>query len=166
MPEEKKKIDDLGAFFADMDDDDTIEGEYSAQDQMIDEVLALLENHGKISGGIIRFEVILDFLRNRSYPDLDEETCFTMVKQMKKDSLIDEDFTFGDRHVYVFDSVEMDKDMVKLLETFNSTPKMSYGDITDKLQWDEVKARAIVAKYQEYPNLIKEEDGKFFVTGL
>ncbi len=66
--EDKKDLkskEGLSDFFSDLDDDDAIDGDYDEIDQMVDEVMALLENYGKFSGGIITFDTIFNYLQQK-----------------------------------------------------------------------------------------------------
>ena len=117
----------LDDFFSDLGDE-AIEGEYDEVDQYIDEVMALLENYGDYSGGIINLHPIYEYLKKRSFPDITLHDCFEIISRLRINQIINDEVTFDDLpdfYLYVFKEVKISDNIKILIKQFASTPKMT-----------------------------------------
>lgn len=165
MSEKKKNIDDLKSFFSDLDEEDAISGEYNEIDQLVDEVMALLEGYGNVSGGIITFKTVFEFLKSHRSPDLEPSKVEAAMKQMKKDRIIDAILTIDDVLIYIFQPIEVNEDFKGVLHVFIQNPRLTREELSTKLGWSNEKFDKEFQNLQEN-KLIKELEGKWVVPGL
>ncbi len=169
--EEKKKLETkegLSDFFSDLGNDDSIDSDYDEVDQYIDEVMALLENYGNISGGIVTLNTIFKYLQQRNYPDIEKEDCFEIISRLRVNRIILDELVFNDIpdfYLYIFKEIDLDEDITSIIKIYIQNPKMTKNDIKGKLSWDNSKIEKVILKLQNH-NLIKIEDNVITFPGI
>ena len=165
MSEKKKGIDDLKSFFSDLDAEDAITGAYSETDQIVDEVMALLEAYGPISGGIITFKTIFDTLKAHGASNLDAVKVEAAMKSMKKDRIIDAILNIENVPIYIFQPMEITEEFKSVLRVFILNPKMTREELASALTWSMDQVEKQIKHLQENKT-IRDKDGKWFIPGL
>ena len=157
----------LDDFFSDLGDE-AIEGEYDEVDQYIDEVMALLENYGDYSGGIITLNTIFEYLKKRSFPDITLHDCFEIISRLRINQIINDEVTFEDLpdfYLYVFKDVKISDNIKLLIKQFASTPKMTRGELLEKLTVDSNQLDSILLEGQNL-QLLSVEGEYYHFPGL
>ncbi len=174
MDEEKKtkpdleSTDGLADFFSDMDDDDLIDSDYDDIDQMIDEVMALLENYGPITGGIITFTTIYNYLQQGNHPELTQGVCFEMIARMRTNQVIIDEFTYSDYpdlYIYIFQDVELSEEMKQLIKVFVENNSHDRTSLKEAIIWDAILIEGTINHLIE-KSILKFEDGKYSITAF
>ncbi|UYP44226.1 hypothetical protein NEF87_000511 [Candidatus Lokiarchaeum ossiferum] len=131
-----KSKEGLNDFFSDLGDDDAIDSDYDEIDQMIDEVMALLENYGNYSGGLITLETIFNFLKERNYPDIEQEDCFEIISRLRTNQVIRDEILYNDLpgfFLYVFKDITITLNGKNLIRLFVQTSPLSLSTI--QMKW-------------------------------
>ncbi len=151
----------LNDFFSDLDDDDdAIGGDYDEIDQMIDEVMALLENYGNISGGIITFDTIFDFLLERNYPDIKKSDCFEIVARLRTNQVLLDEIVYEDLpdfYLYVFKDIKISQNGKKLLKIFTQQPLLTLQSFKEKSSMEESDFTATIEELQGKKLILLED---------
>ena len=151
----------LSDFFSDLGDDDAIDGEYDEIDQMIDEVMALLENYASYSGGLIVLDTIFDYLKLRNYPDIEKSDCFEIVSRLRTNQVILDEIIFEDLpdfYMYVFKDVQISPNEKNLLKLFVQTPLLSLQKMKEKWGLDDNLLTATLEDLQKKNLIIFEKE--------
>lgn len=151
----------LNDFFSDLGDDDSIDGDYDEIDQMIDEVMALLENYGPYSGGLITLETIFNFLKERSYPDIEQEDCFEIISRLRTNQVIRDEIIYEDLpgfYLYIFKEITITPNGKNLIKIFFQTPPMTLPTIQMKWKYESDILSAALAELQNQKLLVIESE--------
>jgi hypothetical protein len=174
MDEEKKNEHDLQSsdglanFFSDIDDDDLIDGEYDDIDQLIDEIMALLENYGPITGGLITFTTIYEYLQQGNHPNLTQDTCFDVIARMRSNHIFNDELTYPeypDLYIYVFQDVQLTEEMKHLIKFFVESNSQDRATLKEKTQWDAILIEGTINHLIEKA-ILKFENGKYLIPAL
>ncbi|MHA1522422.1 MAG: hypothetical protein ACTSVZ_06750 [Promethearchaeota archaeon] len=159
----------LSDFFSDLDDDDdAIGGDYDEIDQMIDEVMALLENYGNQSGGIITFDTIFNFLLERNYPDIKKSDCFEIVARLRTNQVLLDEIVYEDLpdfYLYVFKDIKITPNGKKLLKLFVQSPILTMQGIKEKIGMEESVLLATIENLHTQ-KIILFENAQYNCPGL
>lgn len=170
MGEEKKENlqskESLENFFSDLGDEDAIDGEYGAIDQIVDEVMAILENFGPISGGLISFDKLLHFLKTGPRPDMEVDTLAEVISHLRDDKIITYEFEVNEeKSFYCFQPLKFDEDMENFIAPFLKSEKLSKSALYETLGWEEDRFISTLQKFKDQ-KLIHEENGTLVIPGL
>ena len=153
----------LEDFFSDVGDDE-INDDYDEIDQLVDEVMALLENYAAYAGGLITYETISDYLKGGNHPDLEEEMVEEVVGRLKMNKILEDEILFKeapDIKLYVYDEKDVDTDMIDLLNLFAQKSKMKKQQIVDQTGWDASKVDSVLQKFLDQDLMTME--GELYV---
>lgn len=169
MGEEKKENlnskESLEDFFSDLGDE-AIDGEYGAIDQIVDEVMAILENFGPISGGLISFDKLFQFLKTGPRPDMEVDTLAEVISHLRDDKIITYEFEVNEeKSFYCFQPLKFDEDMENFLIPFLKPEPVTKAIIAQTLGWDEVRVDAALQKFKDQ-KLIHEQNEILIIPGL
>jgi hypothetical protein len=79
----KQQTKDLTSFFADSEKE-SIQGEYSREDQILDEIIAFLETQNIPTGGIISIDRILHSLTQGNYPYIEKTELILFINSIHR----------------------------------------------------------------------------------
>ncbi len=160
--------DGLADFFSDVDEDDQIDGDYDEIDQIIDEVMALLENVGPITGGIITFSAIYKYLQQGNHPDLTKDLCFDVIARMRTNQVITDEISYPDIpdfHIYIFQDLHFTDEMKQLIKVFASATSHDLQSLIDKTSWEESRLNSTLQIMIEQ-KIITLENGNYSVRAF
>ena len=160
----KEGLDD---FFSDLGDE-AIEGEYDEVDQYIDEVMALLENYGEYSGGIITLRTIFAYLKKGPFPDITLHDCFEIISRLRINQIISDEIIFEDLpdfYLYVFKEVHISEDMKLLIKQFVNSPKMTKIQLLEKINMEPSQLESLLMEGQKL-HLISTEGDFYHFPGI
>jgi hypothetical protein len=161
----KEGLDD---FFSDLGDE-AIEGEYDEVDQYIDEVMALLENYGDYSGGIITINTIYAFLKKKSFPDIILEDCFEIISRLRINQIITDEIVFDDIpnfYLYVFfKDLHISEEMKTLIRQFALSKKMTKTQLLEKSSMEPAQLDSLLMEGQKL-HLITTEGDLYHFPGI
>ena len=159
--------DGLADFFSDVGDD-SIDDDYDEIDQLVDEVMALLENYAAYSGGLISYHTIKEYLKGGNHPDLDDEMCNEAVARLRTNKIIEDEVSFEefpDIRLYIYDGKKIDEEMVSILKMFINRPKINRSDILNEISMDSDKLDGIIRRFIDQ-RLMTIEDDLYSIPGI
>jgi hypothetical protein len=164
----EKKLDSkegLADFFSDIGDDEAIDSEYDNIDQLIDEVLAFLENYEGFSGGLVTIDTLYEFLKAQDHPELELEDMYEVTGRLRTNKILMDEFGGEERIVYSFRELSIDDDMRAVINLFAKTPEMTKDQLKSSINWEITKIDSIIDKFSQQ-KLIKIENELVSFPGI
>jgi hypothetical protein len=143
--------------------EDDIEVEYQEE---VKAILQIFDDIREMTGGIIIAQGLLWYLNQGSFPDLKKIELLEIIDLIKEQGKIFNEFTFSGVNLYVYDNIEISKDMEKLLRQFVIYGEMDVEDIQTATDWEEERCNQVLHQLWNQ-NLMKlKENEKYFIPGL
>jgi hypothetical protein len=155
----------LENFFSDLGDEETIKGEYGKLDQIVDEVMMLLENSGPVTGGIITFERIHEFLLKGSHPGIEIDTVAEVIDKLRENNVISGEIEVAGRSIYLFQPVQIDLEMQQMMKPFLANPMRTRIDLMTALKWDGAKVEQVIIRFKQQ-KMMKEINNGLTIPGF
>jgi hypothetical protein len=157
----------LEDFFSDLGDESIEEG-YDEIDQLVDEVLAFLENYAGISGGIVTFNTLKRFLLESNHSKVTEDDVFEIVGRLRNNNIFSDEVVYEDVpdfYMYTFNEIQLDEEERIFLKPFIKQNRWKKTALPENPTWDIAKFGVILGNLIQ-KRVIKSDNDEYWVPGL
>ena len=135
--------------------------------KLVKEIEKIFKNVGKITGGIITLSTLLKILKNSAFPKLKKNQLLNIIDFLKEKEIIINELSFSGVTIYVFDDLEIDDDMEKLIKQFIVNEEMDEKDIGDAIDdWSSKKIKRVIKRFEDQNLIKKDKKNHYHLPGL
>lgn len=157
----------LENFFSDLGDE-SIEDGYDEIDQLVDEVLAFLENYHNISGGIVTFRTLMKFLLESNHAKVTQDDIFEIVSRLRSNNILSAEIVYEDIpdfYLYTFNDVQLNEDEQVLIKQFIKQARWNKAALIDNIPWEVERLGIVLGKLVQL-KIIKSDNDEYWTPGL